>query len=295
MLQGPAPARAPRPRVRDGRAVGRRPVEPGRGARRLNPGLRVPTLVLDDGRPLGESNAILWYLGDGTQYVSTDAYERAQTLQWMFFEQYSHEPYIAVARFWLAYSGAPEKFTERLPERMKGGYAALDAMEAHLDGREFLVGERYSIADISLYAYTHVAHEGDFDLDPYPAIRAWLERVRRAAGSRHHRRVTVRVRFAPSPTGSLHLGNALTAVANRRFADENGGLLVLRIDDTDASRTVVGGEDAIVDDLSWLRVGSTRGRCGRASGGACTRKRQDERSTRAQRRARRGRRGATPR
>ena len=143
----------------------------------LNPGLRVPTLVLDDGRPLGESNAILWYLGDGTRYVSADAYERAQTLQWMFFEQYSHEPYIAVARFWLAYSGTPEKFTDRMPERMKGGYAALDAMEAHLDGREFLVGDSYSIADISLYAYTHVAHEGDFDLGRYAAIGAWLGRV----------------------------------------------------------------------------------------------------------------------
>ena len=143
----------------------------------LNPALRVPTLVLDDGRPLGESNAILWYLGDGTRYVSADAYERAQTLQWMFFEQYSHEPYIAVARFWLAYSGTPEKFTDRMPERMKGGYAALDAMEAHLDGREFLVGDSYSIADISLYAYTHVAHEGDFDLGRYAAIGAWLGRV----------------------------------------------------------------------------------------------------------------------
>ena len=145
--------------------------------RGLNPGLRVPTLVLDDGRPLGESNAIIWYLGDGTAYVPTDPYERAQTLQWMFFEQYSHEPHIAVARFWLAYSGTPEKFSDRLPERMKGGYAALDAMETHLDGREFLAGNRYSIADISLYAYTHVAHEGGFDLDPYPAIHAWLGRV----------------------------------------------------------------------------------------------------------------------
>ncbi len=100
----------------------------------------------------------------------------------MFFEQYSHEPYIAVARFWLANSGTPEKFADRLPERMKGGYVALDAMEAHLDGREFLVGERYSIADISLYAYTHVAHEGDFDLEPYPAIRTWLDRVRAQPG-----------------------------------------------------------------------------------------------------------------
>jgi glutathione S-transferase len=142
----------------------------------LNPALRVPTLVLDDGRPLGESNAILWYFGDGTQYVPADPYERAQTLQWMFFEQYSHEPYLAVVRFWLAYSGEPERFADQVPARMKGGYAALDAMERHLDGREFLVGG-YSIADIALYAYTHVAHEGTFDLSPYPAIRGWLNRV----------------------------------------------------------------------------------------------------------------------
>ena len=143
----------------------------------LNPALRVPTLVLDDGRPLAESNAILWYLGDGTDYVPEDDYERAQVLQWMFFEQYSHEPNIAVARFWLAYSGTPERFTEQLLARMKGGYAALDAMEGHLGDRSFLVGERYSIADISLYAYTHIAHEGEFDLEPYGAIRAWLDRV----------------------------------------------------------------------------------------------------------------------
>lgn len=143
----------------------------------LNPALRVPTLVLEDGRPLAESNAILWYFGDGTDYVPTDAYERAQVLQWQFFEQYQHEPAIAVARFWLAYSGTPERFEDLLPEKMKAGYVALDAMERHLDGRRFLVGERYSIADISLYAYTHVADEGGFELDPYPAIRGWLERV----------------------------------------------------------------------------------------------------------------------
>jgi glutathione S-transferase len=143
----------------------------------LNPGLRVPTLVLDDGRPLGESNAILWYFGDGTSYVPDDPYERAQVLQWMSFEQYSHEPYIAVVRFWLAYSETPDAFREQVPAKMKGGYAALDAMERHLDGKTFLVGERYSIADIALYAYTHVAHEGEFDLDSYPAIRAWLDRV----------------------------------------------------------------------------------------------------------------------
>ncbi|MCE3287530.1 MAG: gst [Gaiellaceae bacterium] len=143
----------------------------------LNPGLRVPTLVLDDGRPLAESNAILWYFGDGTQYVPEDAYERAQVLQWQFFEQYSHEPNIAVARFWKTYSGQPETFGRQRERLLAGGHAALDAMERHLDGRAFLVAEEYSLADISLYAYTHVAHEGDFDLDAYPAIRTWLERV----------------------------------------------------------------------------------------------------------------------
>lgn len=144
----------------------------------LNPALRVPTLVLDDGRPLGESNAILWYFGDGTDYVPTDPYERAQVLQWQFFEQYQHEPAIAVARFLIAYSELPrEQYAERLPGLMKTGYVALDAMERHLDDKTFLVAERYSLADISLYAYTHVADEGGFDLDPYPAIRAWLERV----------------------------------------------------------------------------------------------------------------------
>ena len=144
----------------------------------LNPGLRVPTLILDDGRPLAESNAILWYFGDGTAFVPEDSYERAQVLQWLFFEQYSHEPNIAVARFWIAYSGAPrERYEKRLPGWQEAGYVALDALERHLARREFLVGERYSIADISLYAYTHVADEGGFDLDGYPAIRSWLERV----------------------------------------------------------------------------------------------------------------------
>ena len=143
----------------------------------LNPGLRVPTLVLDDGRPLAESNAILWYFGDGTAYVPDDPYERAQVLQWMFFEQYSHEPYIAVARFLLGYSGEPERFERQRERLLRGGYAALDALERHLAEREFLAADGYTIADISLYAYTHVAHEGDFDLEPYPAIRDWLGRV----------------------------------------------------------------------------------------------------------------------
>lgn len=143
----------------------------------LNPARRVPTLVLDDGRPLAESNAILWYLGDGTEVVPDDRYERAQVLQWQFFEQYQHEPSIAVVRFLTAFSGEAEKHSERIREQTVNGYVALDAMERHLAGRAYLVGERYTIADISLYAYTHVAHEGGFDLGPYPAIRAWLERV----------------------------------------------------------------------------------------------------------------------
>jgi glutathione S-transferase len=144
----------------------------------LNPALRVPTLVLDDGRALGESGAILWYFGEGTRFVPEGRYERAQVLQWMFFEQYDHEPAIAVVRFLLAYSGLPrEQVAERAEARRAAGYRALDAMERHLDGRSFLVGDRMTLADIALYAYTHVADEGEFDLEPYPAIRAWLARV----------------------------------------------------------------------------------------------------------------------
>jgi glutathione S-transferase len=143
----------------------------------LNPALRVPTLVLDDGRPLAESGAILWYFGDGTRFVPDDPYERAQVLQWMFFEQYDHEPAIAVVRFWLAYSGRPEAFAERVDERTAAGYRALDALEGGLAGRDWLVESGMTLADIALYAYTHVAHEGGFDLGRYPAIRAWLGRV----------------------------------------------------------------------------------------------------------------------
>ena len=148
----------------------------------LNPALRVPTLVLDDGRPLAESGAILWYFGEGTPFVPDDRYERAHVLQWMFFEQYDHEPAIAVVRFWVAYSGRPEAYADRLEERTTAGYRALAAMERHLDGREFLVGSRLSLADIALYAYTHVADEGGFDLGAYPAVRAWLARVAAVAG-----------------------------------------------------------------------------------------------------------------
>ncbi|MBV9338545.1 MAG: glutathione S-transferase family protein [Solirubrobacterales bacterium] len=141
----------------------------------LNPALRVPTLVLGDGRSLGESDAIMFYFAEGSPYLPDDRFERAQVLQWLFFEQYSHEPYIAVARFW-AIAGISPSDAEREAKR-RGGIAALRAMESHLAGHEFLVGERYTIADIALYAYTHVAPEGGFELEPYPAIRAWLHRV----------------------------------------------------------------------------------------------------------------------
>ena len=141
----------------------------------LNPALRVPTLVLDDGRALGESGAILLYLADGTQYIPPGRFERAQMLQWMFFEQNSHEPNVALVRFW-AEAGIEAPAAE-LEARRAAGDAALAAMDRHLGGREFIVADTYSLADIALYAYTHVAHQGGFSLTPYPAIQAWLARV----------------------------------------------------------------------------------------------------------------------
>lgn len=147
----------------------------------LNPGLRVPTLVLDDGRPLGESNAILCYLAEGTPFLPDDCYERAQVLQWLFFEQYDHEPNIAVVRFRALHPevGGDPADTER---RRGAGHTALDVLERHLASRSFLVGERVTVADLALYAYTHVAHEGGFDLGAYGAIRAWLGRVEALPG-----------------------------------------------------------------------------------------------------------------
>jgi glutathione S-transferase len=142
----------------------------------LNPALRVPTLVLEDGRALAESNAIIWYLAEGTRYLPDERFERAQVLQWLCFEQYSHEPNIATVRFLVAYSRAPPP-EEQLASRRAAGYAALDGMERHLAEREFLVAGRYTIADVALYAYTHVAEEGGFELARYPAIGRWLARV----------------------------------------------------------------------------------------------------------------------
>lgn len=141
----------------------------------LNPVRRLPTVVFDDGRPLAESNAILWYVAEGTDYLPTDRYARAQVVQWLCFEEFSHQPHLAVARLW-GRGGDPPTPDER-EARMRGGHAALKAMDRHLATHRLLVGERYSIADIALYAYTHVADEGGFELDRYPAVQAWLDRV----------------------------------------------------------------------------------------------------------------------
>ncbi len=139
---------------------------------------RIPVLEIKLGEFLAESNAIMFYLAEGTPFLPEEHWERAQVLQWMFFEQYSHEPNIATSRFWITHPLFNDERRAQLPQKQTLGYAALDVMEKHLTGRLFFVGDRYSIADIALYAYTHVAHEGDFDLTRYPHIRAWLERVR---------------------------------------------------------------------------------------------------------------------
>lgn len=143
-----------------------------------NPNGRIPLLELDDGRLLPESNAILHYLADGTAYLPADRFAHAQVLQWMFFEQYSHEPNIATVRFWLTHGVEMTPWREEsVVQKRIAGYAALDVMEAHLALNRFFVADTYTVADIALYAYTHVAHEGGFDLEPYPSVLAWLSRV----------------------------------------------------------------------------------------------------------------------
>ncbi len=142
-----------------------------------NPNGRIPLLELDDGRLLPESNAILFYLAEGTPFLPVDRFERAQALQWLFFEQYSHEPNIATSRFIATHLPADSPRRAELPRRRELGYAALEVMERHLAGNDYFVTGRYTIADIALYAYTHVADEGGFDLVRYPAVGAWLARV----------------------------------------------------------------------------------------------------------------------
>jgi glutathione S-transferase len=142
------------------------------------PNGRIPAIEFDDGKLLFESDAIISYFADGTRFVPQDRFDRAQVLQWLFFEQYSHEPYIAVARFLAMYPDVSDPRRSDMPRIMKLGRAALEVMNSHLKNHEWLAGSSYSIADIALYAYTHVANEGGFDLSSHVAIAKWLERVK---------------------------------------------------------------------------------------------------------------------
>jgi glutathione S-transferase len=142
----------------------------------LNPALRVPTLVLNDGRPLAESHAIIWYFAEGTPLLPLERFERAKVMQWLCFEQYDLEPTVAVVRFWGRYAAEPPPEAE-IETRRAAGQRALAALDRALADREFLVGDRYTIADIALYGYTHVAHEGGFEMGGYAAIAAWEQRV----------------------------------------------------------------------------------------------------------------------
>ncbi|MEC7120039.1 MAG: glutathione S-transferase family protein [Pseudomonadota bacterium] len=142
-----------------------------------NPLGKIPLLQLDDGRCLAESNAIINYLATGSALLPTDPFKFAKLLQWQFFEQYSHEPYIAVARFIAKYLGLPEARRTEYEAKQAGGHRALTVMNQQLQQTPYLIGQTFSTADISLYAYTHVAHEGGFDLSAYPAVQAWLNRI----------------------------------------------------------------------------------------------------------------------
>ena len=145
-----------------------------------NPAGQVPTVVLEDGRALAQSNAILLYFGEGTTFVPADAWDRARMYEWLFWEQYSHEPCIAVVRFQRLLGG--KRADEIEPRLIERGHAALARMERAREGADWLVGDGPTLADLALVAYTRVAHEGDFDLDAYPAVRAWVARVEGAFG-----------------------------------------------------------------------------------------------------------------
>ncbi|HEY0251838.1 MAG TPA: glutathione S-transferase family protein [Kofleriaceae bacterium] len=147
-----------------------------------NPNGRVPLLELPDGRMLAESNAMLVHFGEGTVWIPSDAYDRAKMFEWLFFEQYSHEPYIATVRFYKYLEARGASVTEKIAERTPGGYAALGVMEKQLAQTPFLVGAVPSLADVALFAYTHVAHEGLFDLSRFPAVQAWLARFAAVPG-----------------------------------------------------------------------------------------------------------------
>jgi glutathione S-transferase len=144
----------------------------------INPNGRIPVLEIAPGRFLPESNAILCYLAEDTHFMPADRLQRAHVMQWLFFEQYNHEPNVATVRYWITHKVEMTEFRKiALPIKRKDGIAALGVMEQHLTERDWFVGTAYSIADIALYAYTHVAPEGGFDLGPFPAIRAWMDRV----------------------------------------------------------------------------------------------------------------------
>jgi glutathione S-transferase len=144
----------------------------------MNPAGQVPAVILDDGRPLAQSNAIILHLAEGSALIPRDAYERARMLEWMFWEQYSHEPYVAVARFQVRYLG--KAIADLEPRIVERGKAALQRLEDGLEGRTFLVGNAVSLADVALVAYTRVAHDGGFDLADYPRVKAWVGRVEQA-------------------------------------------------------------------------------------------------------------------
>jgi glutathione S-transferase len=143
-----------------------------------NPNGRVPLLELEPGKFLPESNAVLYYMSQETPFFPTEQFEQAQVMQWMFFEQYSHEPYIATSRYWISILGKAEEYKQALEQKQPLGYAALGVMEEQLKNSPFFVGNCYTIADICLFAYTHVADEGGFDLTRFPAILAWINRVK---------------------------------------------------------------------------------------------------------------------
>jgi len=148
----------------------------------INPMSQIPVCVTDDGDILTESNAILYYLARDSEFWPRDLLSQARVLEWQFFEQYSHEPTIAVARFIKAFQGMPEHRRAEYEAKLKGGYRALDLMEKHLASRKFLLGDRCTLADISLFAYTHVAGEGGFDLAPYAAVGNWIDAIRALPG-----------------------------------------------------------------------------------------------------------------
>jgi len=145
--------------------------------KKKNPNAKIPLLELENGRLLSESNAIIDYLAEGSELMPSDPYLKGKILEWQFFEQYSHEPFIAVARFINKYQGLPEERLEEYNSKQAGGHKALSIMEGQLKKSNFLVGDSVTVADISLYAYTHVAHEGGFSLEDYPAIKAWINRI----------------------------------------------------------------------------------------------------------------------